>query len=234
MQAQLNKRIYIFVATLLLTAATTLQAQVKEINPNISYASSVRMLNIGALRVSGVEGYEEYMLTSISGLSVGQEISVPGSEITEAVKKYWKHGLFSEVKIAADSIVGDSIYLHIYLKTRPRVSQINYTGVKKKSEREDLEQKLGLLRGSQVTPNMIARAKTLAQKYYEDKGFKNAEIEITQRDDVTEKNHVILDIDIDRKEKTKVHRIYFEGNKALSDKKTEGRSVWWWSLEETP
>ena len=222
MQAQLNKRIYIFVATLLLTAATTLQAQVKEINPDISYASSVRMLNIGALRVSGVEGYEEYMLTSISGLSVGQEISVPGSEITEAVKKYWKHGLFSEVKIAADSIVGDSIYLHIYLKTRPRVSQINYTGVKKKSEREDLEQKLGLLRGSQVTPNMIARAKTLAQKYYEDKGFKNAEIEITQRDDVTEKNHVILDIDIDRKEKTKVHRIYFEGNEALSDKKLKG------------
>ncbi len=222
MQAQLNKRIYIFVATLLLTAATTLQAQVKEINPDISYASSVRMLNIGALRVSGVEGYEDYMLTSISGLSVGQEISVPGSEITEAVKKYWKHGLFSEVKIAADSIVGDSIYLHIYLKTRPRVSQINYTGVKKKSEREDLEQKLGLLRGSQVTPNMIARAKTLAQKYYEDKGFKNAEIEITQRDDVTEKNHVILDIDIDRKEKTKVHRIYFEGNKALSDKKLKG------------
>ena len=222
MQAQLNKRIYIFVATLLLTAATTLQAQVKEINPDISYASSVRMLNIGALRVSGVEGYEDYMLTSISGLSVGQEISVPGSEITEAVKKYWKHGLFSEVKIAADSIVGDSIYLHIYLKTRPRVSQINYTGVKKKSEREDLEQKLGLLKGSQVTPNMIARAKTLAQKYYEDKGFKNAEIEITQRDDVTEKNHVILDIDIDRKEKTKVHRIYFEGNKALSDKKLKG------------
>jgi outer membrane protein insertion porin family len=94
MQAQLNKRIYIFVATLLLTAATTLQAQVKEINPDISYASSVRMLNIGALRVSGVEGYEDYMLTSISGLSVGQEISVPGSEITEAVKKYWILGLF--------------------------------------------------------------------------------------------------------------------------------------------
>ena len=180
------------------------------------------MLNIGALRVSGADGYEEYMLTNISGLSVGQEISVPGSEITDAVKRYWKHGLFSDVKIAADSIVGDSIYLHIYLKTRPRVSQINYTGLKKKSEREDLEQKLGLLKGSQVTPNMISRAKILAQKYYEDKGFKNAEITITQRDDVAEKNHVILDIDVDRKEKTKVHRIYFEGNQALTSKKLKG------------
>ncbi len=199
-----------------------LHAQEKILNPEISYASSVRMMKIGALNVSGVEGYESYMLTSISGLSVGQEISVPGNEITEAVKKYWRHGLFSDVKIAADSIVGDSIYLHIYLKTRPRVSQINYTGLKKKSEREDLEQKLGLLKGSQVTPNMLARAKTIAQKYFEDKGFSNAEINITQRDDVTEKNHVILDIDVDKKEKTKVHRMYFEGNKALTDKKIKG------------
>ena len=199
-----------------------LRAQDKIENPEISYASSVRMMKIGALNVSGVEGYESYMLTSISGLSVGQEISVPGSEITEAVKRYWKHGLFSDVRIAADSIVGDSIYLHIYLKARPRVSQINYIGLKKKSEREDMEQKLGLLKGSQVTPNMLARAKTLAQKYFEDKGFKNAEINITQREDVTEKNHVILDVDIDKKEKTKVHHIYLEGNEALNDKKIKG------------
>ncbi len=193
-------------------------AQDKIENPEISYASSVRMMKIGALNVSGVDGYEDYMLTSISGLSVGQEIAVPGNEITEAVKRYWKHGLFSDVRIAADSIKGDSIYLHIYLKTRPRVSQINYIGVKKKSEREDLEQKLGLLKGSQVTPNMISRAKTLAQKYYEDKGFKNAEINITQRDDVAEKNHVILDVEIDKKEKTKVHHIYRGQRKTVNQK----------------
>ena len=83
--------IKIAIATLLLTMTTALQAQVKEINPEISYASSVRMMKIGALNVSGVEGYEDYMLTSISGLSMGQEIAVPGNEITEAVKRYWKH-----------------------------------------------------------------------------------------------------------------------------------------------
>ena len=199
-----------------------LQAQVKEINPDISYASSVRMLTIADINVSGVEGYEDYMLASISGLAIGQEISVPGNEITDAVKRYWKHGLFSEVKVAADSIVGEYIYLHIYLKTRPRVSQINYSGLKKKAEREDMEQKLGLLKGSQVTPNMLARAKTLAQKYFEEKGYKNAEINITQRDDVAEKNHVILDVDIDKKEKTKVHTIHLKGNKDLSDKQIKG------------
>ena len=207
---------------LLLLSAVVTMSQEKIINPDISYTAKVRMCTIAGIAVSGVEDYEDYMLTSISGLYKGQEISVPGNEITDAVKRYWKHGLFSEVRIAADSIVADSIYLHIYLKTRPRVSTINYNGVKKKSERSDLEQKLGLLKGSQITPNMIARAKILAQNYYEGKGFKNAEIEIRQRDDVTQKNHVILDVDVDKKQKTKVKHIIIEGNKEIPTKKLKG------------
>lgn len=216
----LSKNIVLTMTLLMCTIATV--AQEKIVNPDISYSSKVRMCTIAAINVSGVDDYEDYMLTSISGLSVGQEISLPGTEITDAVKRYWKHGLFSDVKIAADSIVADSVYLHIYLKTRPRVSTINYYGVSKKGERTDLEQKLGLLKGSQITPNMIARAKLLAQNYFEGKGFKNAEVNIRQRDDVAEKNHVILDVEVDKKEKIKVKHIFIEGNKELSAKKIHG------------
>lgn len=196
-------------------------AQEKIVNPEISYAGTPRSGVIGGIAVSGVEGYEDYMLTGISGLTVGQKIELPGQEITEAVKCYWKHGLFSNVQIAADSIVGDKIYLHFYLALRPRVSTINYIGVKK-SEREDLETKLGLLKGNQITPNMIDRAELLAKNYFDDKGYKNAEINIRQRDDVTAKNQVILDVEIDKKEKMKVRQIIIEGNKNLSDSKIKG------------
>lgn len=196
-------------------------AQEKIVNPEISYAGTPRSGVIGGIAVSGVEGYEDYMLTGISGLTVGQKIELPGQEITEAVKRYWKHGLFSNVQIAADSIVGDKIYLHFYLALRPRVSTINYIGVKK-SEREDLETKLGLLKGNQITPNMIDRAELLAKNYFDDKGYKNAEINIRQRDDVTAKNQVILDVEIDKKEKMKVRQIIIEGNKNLSDSKING------------
>lgn len=196
-------------------------AQEKIVNPEISYAGTPRSGVIGGIAVSGVEGYEDYMLTGISGLTVGQKIELPGQEITEAVKRYWKHGLFSNVQIAADSIVGDKIYLHFYLALRPRVSTINYIGVKK-SEREDLETKLGLLKGNQITPNMIDRAELLAKNYFDDKGYKNAEINIRQRDDVTAKNQVILDVEINKKEKMKVRQIIIEGNKNLSDSKIKG------------
>ena len=200
---------------------TQMMAQDKIVNPEISYAGSQRTMTIGGLAVNGIEGYEDYMLLSIGGLSVGQEIKMPGQEITDAVKRYWRHGLFSDVSIAADSIVGDKVYLHIYLKALPRVTTINYSGIKK-SEREDMEQKLGLLKGAQINPNMIARAKVWAKKYFDDKGFKNAEINIRQRTDVTQKNSVIIDIDIDKKEKMKVHQIIIEGNHNMPLKKIKG------------
>ena len=196
-------------------------AQGKIVYPDISYAGTPKTLVLGGINVSGIEGYEDYMPAGISGLSVGQEIMVPGNEITDAVKRYWRHGLFSDVKISADSIVGDKIYLHVSLAMRPRVSVINYVGLKK-SEREDMENKLGLLKGAQITPNMIDRAKILAKRYFDDKGFKNADIEVRQRDDVSNKNQVILDVIIDKKEKMKVRDIIIEGNAQLPSSKIKG------------
>jgi outer membrane protein insertion porin family len=78
------------------------------------------------------------------------------------------------------------------------------------------------MRGAQITPNMIDRAKILAKKYFDDKGYNNATIDIVQRDDVTSKNEVILDITVDKKAKMKVRHIIFEGNEQLSDNKIKG------------
>ena len=205
----------------LLLSFCSVAAQDVIVNPDISYAGTPRHCELGGLTVKGVEGYEDYVLIGLSGLSVGQQISVPGTEITEAIKRYWKHGLFSRASITADSIVGNKVYLCIHLATRPRVSFINYHGLKK-SEREDMEAKLGIMKGSQITPNMIDRAKVLAKKYFDDKGFRNAEIDIVQRDDVTNKNQVILDVIVDKKAKMKVRRIIFDGNKQLKTSKIKG------------
>ena len=213
---------------LLLTAFFTLHsslftsmAQNVVINPDISYAGTPRRCEIGGIAVEGVEGYEDFVIIGLSGLSVGQTIGIPGNEITEAVKRYWKHGLFSKVSITADSIIDSKVYLTLHLALRPKITEINYSGVKK-SEREDLEAKLGMARGMSLTKNLIDRAKILAKKYFDDKGYKNAEVDIQQRDDVTGKNQVVLDVNINKKDKMKVRRIIFDGNTRLSDRKIKG------------
>ena len=215
-----RETILILLAVMLSTLFTiTTRAQEKVVNPEISYVGTPRQCEIGGIHVQGIKGYDDFVLVGLSGLEVGQRISVPGTEISEAIRRYWKHGLFSNVAITADSIVGSKVYLCIHLTQRPRVSTINYSGLKK-SERE--EAKLGIMKGSQITPNMIDRAKILAKRYFEEKGYKNAEITITQRDDVTGTNQVILDVDVDKKRKMKIRHIIIEGNEFLKTSKIKG------------
>ena len=73
------KHIVVLLVALL---SVTLQTNAQDVivNPDISYAGTPRQLEIGGLAVKGVEGYEDYVLTGLSGLSVGQVISVPGSD----------------------------------------------------------------------------------------------------------------------------------------------------------
>ena len=194
-------------------------AQDKIVNPDISYAGTPRTCEIGGIAVEGVEGYEDYVLAGLSGLTVGQEVELPGSQITEAVKRYWRNGLFSKVQITADSIVGNKVYLCIHLGIRPRIKNINYNGIKK-AEREDMEAKLGMVKGMSLTRNIIDRAKILAKKYFDDKGYKNAEIEIVQHEDAS--GQVTLDVNIDKKDKMKVHELIFQGNEKLTDSKIKG------------
>ncbi|MCM1313546.1 MAG: hypothetical protein NC252_11700 [Roseburia sp.] len=180
-----------------------------------------RRVEIGGITVEGIKNYEDYVLIGISGLSVGQEIMLPGDEITDAVKRYWKHGLFSNVRIEADSIVDEKVYLKIALSIRPRVSEINIEGVKK-GEKEDLEQKIGIIKGNQLTPNMIDKAQIIIKKYFDEKGFKNAEVNIIQRDDPSKEDQMIVDILINKNEKVKVNGIYITGNENIPRKKFTG------------
>jgi outer membrane protein insertion porin family len=192
-----------------------------EEKPVISYSLAPKKYTIAGIRVSGVDTviYKDYTLVGFSGLSVGNVVAVPGDEITSAVKRFWKHGLFSDVKILADRIRGDSIWLEICLQQRPRISEVNYMGVKK-SEKDELDTRLGSFKkGFQITPNVIDRAKTIIQKYFDAKGFKNVTVEIVQKDDLANEGQVIVDVIVDKNEKTRIHRIHFEGNAALTNRK---------------
>ena len=206
------------VGLLQFTSLTNIYAQ--DTKPTVIYGQP-RKLIIGGIKVEGVKEFEDYVLIGISGLNVGDVVMVPGTEISDAVKRYWKHGLFSDVRIEADEIRDDSVFLRITLATRPKISEININGVKK-TEVDDLKEKMGLVKGTQMTPNKIDRAKRLIKRYYDEKGFKNADVEILQRDDIANNGQLIVDVNIDKHEKVKVNHIYITGNNAIPRKKFMG------------
>lgn len=180
-------------------------------NPSVNHNSNVaRKYTIQGIEVTGADNYEDYVLIGFSGLSVGQKVSVPGDEISNAIKRFWKQGLFSDVRITLEKVRGDDCWIKIALTQRPRIANIEYDGVKK-SEREDLDIQMGVAKGSQVTPNIIDRAKKVIKRYYDEKGYKNAEVDIYQTDSKTGENMVDLTVYVDKHEKVKVHALKIDG-----------------------
>lgn len=219
------KRTYLIIIGLFGLLLPLLPQVVKrEVAPEIDYNRTPKQYYIGQITVDGVKNYDERLLIGLSGLAEGEKIEIPGEEITKAVKRYWRNGLFSNVAISVDSLVGDSAYLHIQLTQRPRISQINFNGVRK-NERDDLKEKMGLIKDSQLTPNMIDRAKILAQRYFSEKGYKNAVINILQRDDAGAPDKMIVDVNVEKKDKVKINHIYITGNEHLSTKKIKGNII---------
>jgi outer membrane protein insertion porin family len=186
--------------------------------PEITYSMTPRKYKVQDIKVIGATNYDDFVLIGFSGLAVGEDISIPGKEITEAINRFWKQGLFSDVKILASRMVDDKVWLEIRLKPRPRISEISYNGVKK-SERTDLENKLNLRKGHQITPHVVDRAKILIKKYFEEKGFKNIDVDVVEKPDPDPKKdgEVIVNVNIDKNEKTKIQKIYFNGNEMLTE-----------------
>ena len=195
------------------------------------YYSSPKKYTIADIQISGIRYLDQTVLIQLSGLSVGQIIEVPGETITRAIKNLWQQGLFSDVKITAQKVVGDDIWLDIYLQERPRLSSVNFFGANK-SEQDDINEKVLLLKGSQITDNQINNAERTIKNIFLAKGFLNTDVNIVQRDDTTQTNSVILDIYVDKKEKVKVNDVIIHGNEAIKEslleramKKTNARKL---------
>ncbi|MCL2597115.1 MAG: outer membrane protein assembly factor BamA [Paludibacter sp.] len=202
-------------------------------NPNIDYNAPAKQYIIKGITVIGAPNFDQFAVIGYSGLDIGRTISVPGIEITTAIKRFVRQGLFSDVKIMATKIAGDRIWLEIRLKERPRVSELNITGLKK-SEKDDMEKSIGILKDSQITPNITDRAKKIIEKQLSVKGFSNADVKIYQKDDPEKPGYVVVDVEIDKKEKVKVNKIIVTGNTVLNQmkidkamKKTNEKGRWY-------
>ncbi len=202
---------------LIALAVTATLAQAQEVSndtvfsPTVNHTSQVgRKYTIQGIEVTGCDNYEDYVLIGYSGLSIGQQITIPGNEVTSAIKRFWRQGLFSDVSITLEKVKGDDCWIKIALKQRPRIAEIEYDGVKK-SEREDLDLQMGVAKGSQVTPNILDRAKKIIKRYYDDKGYKNADVEIYQTDSEVGENMVDLTVFVDKHEKVKIHELRIDG-----------------------
>lgn len=179
-------------------------------------------LEIGGIEVSGVFFSDPNAIKSVAGLKVGQIIKIPGTDITRAMRNLWKLRLFDDVQITQDKRIGDIVFLTIHLTERARLAGWSFRGVPN-SAHDGLndEVKGFLIKGQVASTAMQINARNAIKKYYVEKGFLDAQVNISEEEASGRANAVNLIIHIDTKEKIKIEDIAFEGNEVVKDKKLQ-------------
>ncbi|MDZ4844133.1 MAG: POTRA domain-containing protein [Chitinophagales bacterium] len=173
---------------------------------------------IGGITVSGTQYLDQDILISLTGLRVGQKISIPGDAISNAIKNLWDQGFFTDVKVYITKTIGSTAFLEIAVKERPRLSRFTLNGIKK-GEADDIREKIKLTKGRVVNENMKLTTANTIKNFYKEKGYLNSVITIREKQDTLLSNSVMLDIDINKGAKVKIESINIAGTEIISRKK---------------
>jgi outer membrane protein insertion porin family len=196
-----------------------LQRDVNSADPakEVSYAEP-KDFTIAAINVTGIRFLDPDALVAVTGLKVGDKISLPGEAVSTAIRKLWEQGLLADVSIDIERQRGDSVWLVLALAERPRLSRFSFKGVRK-GNANDLREKVHLTRGRVVTDALVKNTTNIVRRFFISKGYYNTQVRIVTVNDSSVRNTVSLRIEVDKGQKVKISTIEVVGNSFETDDK---------------
>ncbi len=171
-----------------------------------------------------------------AGLKVGDQITIPGDQIGQAIRRLWGLKLFDDVQVSIDRRAGNGIYVLLTVRELARFDHAEFVGRKEVSE-DDINKKIGLVKGQVYQPQESIRIQKEIQKLYQKDGYLLAVIKVETVKMDSLKNRIYLKITIDEGNEVQVDHITFSGNAAFTDGDLRGamdetsEKHWWkfWS-----
>ena len=206
----MTKRFYTFI--FLLVICLQVSAQQSD-SLFLESAKIKKKYRLAPIQIQGADFTDKNVIALLSGLAEGDEITIPGDKISDAIKKLWKQGLFENIQLIQDKIVGNELFLIIKVVERPRLTKFNFKGNVKKSDADEIRAKIRLLKERVVTDYLIGTIKNTVRDHYLAKGYYFNKVDITQVRDTTAKSpHTILTIRVNKGRKVRIGQVNFKGN----------------------
>ena len=212
---KLLAQVFLFIAAILPSIVFGQISTTNNQDLEVNYSSPKKYI-LGGITVSGTKVLDPNALVLLTGLSVGSKIDIPSEKVSSAIKNLWKQGLFSDIQITIQRVVGDKIYLEFHITEQPRLSRFKLNGVSK-GEADDIREDINLYRERIVTNNLIVSTKSKIRRFFVDKGYYHTKVDIIQKNDTLFPNHQMMVINVTKNKKVKIEDIYFHGNKEFTD-----------------
>ena len=169
---------------------------------------------IGPIRIEGADNYDHNAIKLLAGLRQGQQITLPGEDISKAIKNLWNEGIFSDVEIRADKEVAGVIYLVIRVAPRAKLSRFKFVGVNKR-EADNIREEISLFSGKTITENLVFATKSRIKGYFREKGHYSIGVDINRIQDSLMTNSEIFVIKVAKGPKVKIGELNIEGNNSV-------------------
>jgi outer membrane protein insertion porin family len=175
-------------------------------------AKTPRKYIIADIKVTGNKIFDPAIVISVSGMAVGDEVTIPGGDqFAKAINKLWSQNMFTNINIYITKLEDRNIWIEIDAVERPMLSDFKFKGIKK-SEADELVDKVGLFKSRVVTDNMRMTAVENIEKFYVEKGFPRVQTVIQEVADPNTPGKVILNFIITKGKKVRIDQIHFFGN----------------------
>ncbi|WP_224488803.1 outer membrane protein assembly factor BamA [Robertkochia flava] len=209
----LRRYLGVFFVILFMTMTLGVKAQDVSFDKGKTYT-------LGGLEVTGLKSFNEQTVITFTGLRVGQEITVPGEELSEVINRLWDLRLFSDINVYQTGVEGDKIYLELEIVELPTLTEAKIKGVKERKADEVLKE-ADVKKGEKVTEGFLANTRNYLLNKYKKEGYLNTKVNINTIQDTTQANGVKMVINVDKGEKVKIKDIAIQGNEKLSDGKVK-------------
>lgn len=154
------------------------------------------------------------IILQTSGLSSGVEVYIPGDEkFSEAIRKLYRIGSFSDIQIIVDKELGDGVFLLIRVKEEPLLGDYTLNGIRR-SQTDDLKKEIPLTKGRPVRPQDIERAKQRIINFHARRGYVQTTVEATST--TRPDNRVDLTFNVNRGNRIEIGEVLITGNQQIS------------------
>jgi outer membrane protein insertion porin family len=194
--------------------------------------TSPKQYELGSITIEGADNFDHQAIKLIAGLKQGQRITIPGQQISKAIKNLWNEGLFSDIGIFVEKEIAGVVFLKIKVTPRPKLSRFKFKGVNKR-EVDKIRDEISLYTGKTITENLVYQTESKIKGYFRNKGYYSVSVGINRITDTLMNNSQIFLINIAKGKKVGIEKIILEGNKSIPTwklkmamKDTKERKLW--------
>ncbi len=127
----------------------------------------------------------------------GQEINIPGEEVSAVINKLWGLDLFSDINFYITKVENNKVSVEIDIEELPTLTEVKINGLKKGTT-ETLIKRHRTHKGKKLSESFLTNTKNYIENKYRKEGFLDTKVVLNTIKDTVGNNSYKMVVNVDK------------------------------------